>query len=142
MEEHTIGIINAPWWLNHSHVLIREDMLAEDSAWIANQSTRLVGAGTANPQIEFQAGNTNIFLVKRMVVQGIVAVKRANDRVKTVHLPQEAEKLLSQDLDYIVAQINKHNQPMTEDEQRDFLPGVNGHSGTSLELVKPSPQNF
>jgi hypothetical protein len=134
-QDETITIDNASWWMNHSIVVIREDMLAEDSEWIGNQATRVVNAGTQFARIESSLGSANILLVKRMVVSGVVAVQRLNGRVKTVNLPQDAGKLLSQDLDYIAEQINKYNAPsapMTEAQQQDFLPSANGQSETTL----------
>jgi hypothetical protein len=132
-QDETITIDNASWWMNHSIVVIREDMLAEDSEWIGNQSTRVVNAGTQFARIESSLGSANILLVKRMVVSGVVAVQRLNGRVKTVNLPQDAGKLLSQDLDYIAEQISKYNAPsapMTEAQQQDFLPAATAPSET------------
>jgi hypothetical protein len=135
--DNTIPLVNAPHWLNHSHVLIKEDYLAEDEEWIANQTTKIVNQGTQNAQVEIKAGSTNILLVKRMVVSGVVAVNRANGRVKTVNLPQEAAQLLAPDLAYIAAQINQYNQPMTQEQQSDFLPSANGPSLTPLSPMNP-----
>lgn len=120
--ENTIGIENAAWWLNHSHVLIREDFTADDQEWVANQGTRVVNPGTQFARIEANLGSENRLLVQRMVVEGVVAVKRANDRIKTVNLPKDVSQLLAQDLNYIVAQIQKYNAPMSEEQQADFLP--------------------
>lgn len=136
MQEDTIGIPNAKWWLAHSTVLVREDLLAEDSEWIGNQSTQVINPGTPFARIEARLGSANLLLVKRMVVQGVVAVRRANDRIKTVNLPQDAHKLLAADLDYIASQIQELNKPMTEEEQTDFLAGANGHSEGTLQVVK------
>lgn len=131
-----LHIPNAAWWLPHSHVEIREDLLAEDQEWISNQSSRVVNAGTPGARVESSLGSASVLLVRRMVVQGVVAVRRSGGRIKTVQLPSEAGKLLSFDLEYIVTQIGKYNEPMTEDEQSDFLPSVNGHVGETSEMVK------
>lgn len=131
MEENTIGIPNAPHWLNHSHVLIKEDFLAEDQEYIANNTTRIINPGTQFARVDTSLGSANILLVKRMVVSGVVAVQRPNGRIKTVTLPAEASKLLSTDLDYIVAEINKANAPMTEEQQQDFLPAASAPSATN-----------
>ena len=127
----TIGIPNAKWWLPHSHVVIKEDFLAEDQEWIGNQTNRVIGAGTPMAQVVTQLGSANVLLVKRMVTQGVVAVKRANDRIKTVHLPAEAGQLLSADLEYIAQQIAQHNTPMTEEQQEDFLPSADEPSAAN-----------
>lgn len=129
--ESTIGIPNASWWMPHSQVLIKEDLLAEDQEWITNQTTRIINPGTQFARVEQSVGSAGILLVKRMVVQGVVAVKRSNDRVKTVNLPQEANKLLSQDIEYITEQIGKYNQPMSTQEQQDFLTSASEPSGTN-----------
>ena len=134
--EPTFGIENAPWWLPHSQVLVREDYLAEDEAWIANQIVQVQNAGTQQASVSTQAGSLNILKVKRMVVQGVVAVKRANGRIKTVNLPHEAGKLLAQDLTYIASQIDALNAPMTAGEQAAFLPTANAPSEGNLTLVK------
>lgn len=139
MNEATIAIPNASWWMPHSQVLLKEDLLAEDQAWIANQTTRIVNPGTSFARVESYLGDASILLVKRMVVHGTVAVKRSGDRVKTVTLPQEAGRLLRQDLDYIASKINEYNQPMTEEQQQDFLPAANGQSETNLQVVNPFP---
>lgn len=135
-QENTLAIENAPWWLNHSQVVVKEDMLAEDQEWITNQLARVVNPGTQFASMEVSAGSSNILLVKRMVMSGTVAVNRPNGRVKTVSLPQDAGKLLSQDLDYIVAQINKNNEPMSAQAQTDFLPPVSEPSVASLKRVR------
>lgn len=135
-DTNTITIDNAPHWLNHSHVVIKADFLAEDQEWIANQSTQVINPGTTFARVESKLGSANLLVVKRMVIEGIVAVKRHGGRIKTVRLPQESHLLLASDLDYIVAQINKFNEPMTEEEQTDFLPSANGLSAEHLKRVK------
>lgn len=128
IQENVIGIKNAPWWLNHSHVEIREDMLAEDQEWIANNSTSVVNPGTEFARVEVAAGSTNLLLVQRMVVSGVVAVQRPNGRVKTVELPGDTPKLLAKDLEYIVTQINAANELMTTEQKEDFLPSASAPS--------------
>lgn len=130
-QEDTIAIDNAPWWLNHSYVQIKEDLLAEDQEWIANQANKVVNPGTQFARVEVNTGSANILLAKRMVVSGVVAVNRPRGRVLTVNLPQDTSKLLAQDLDYIVAQIGKYNEPMDAEAQQDFLPSANGQSVAS-----------
>ena len=139
-QEDTVQIPNAPWWEPHSHVIVKEDFLASDEAWIQNRLSgkMKVDKNGKSAEAEMLVGNVNILLIQRMVVQGIVAVKRLSGRIKTVSLPAEAGQLLKNDIDYICAEINRLNPDMEEDEQEDFLPGANGHSTTNLELVKPS----
>lgn len=130
-QENTISIENAPWWLNHSYVQIKEDLLAEDQEWIANQANTVVNPGTQFARVEVNTGSANILLAKRMVVSGVVAVNRPGGRVKTVQLPQDTGKLLMQDLQYIVEQISKYNEPMDAQAQADFLPPVSEPSVAS-----------
>lgn len=137
-QNDTIQIPNAPWWEAHSHVIIKEDFLAEDEAWVQNQLAKVQGYGTNKPSMEMTLGNIRILTIQRMVTGGIVAVTRGNGRIKTVNLPHEAGKLLKSDLDYIFEQIDKLNPDMTEEQQEDFLPSANGASKTPLEMVKPS----
>jgi len=127
-QDDVMSIPNAPHWLNHSHVEIRPDVLASDQEWIANQTNHVVNPGTQFARIEVSTGSANILLVKRMVVSGVVAVNRPGGRVKTVALPQDADKLLSYDLDYIAEQISALNEPMSAQAQTDFLPSASAPS--------------
>lgn len=135
-EESTIGIDNAPWWQPHSMVVLKEDYTAADEEWVQKRSggMSIQKSGSADLQMGRSRG---ILQIERMVQPGsVVAVERRNGRVKTVHLPQEAEKLLLTDLAYIVQQIEMLNNVMTPEEQESFLASANGHSETSLQRVK------
>lgn len=134
MTEGLTNIPNAPHWLNNSVVVVKEDYLAEDEAWIINNLVRLDSTNA----IQLTSKHKDILTVQRMVQAGsVVAVKRSGDRVKTVHLPDDAAKLLWADLQYIVAEIEKLNEPpMSEDEQSDFLDSANGSSSANLKRVK------
>lgn len=127
------NIPNAPHWNNNSVVIVKEDYTAADEAWILN---RLVAIDANTVQITGK--HKDILTVKRMVQPGsIVAVKRSGDRIKTVHLPQEAEELLWNDLQYIVEQITKLNEPpMTQEEQETFPKPVSESSQANLTRVK------
>lgn len=134
-----IGIPNAPHWLPHSHVEIKEDYTAADDQWVEARTVKLSVQGTgskATPDI--QAGKARgVLQVERMAQPGgVVAVQRRNGRVKTVHLPQEAEELLLNDLNYIIEQIDALNEVMTPEELNNFLPGAADPSETSLKMVR------
>lgn len=137
--ENTFGINNAPWWLPHSHVELKEDYTAADEQWVQARMVKMsvVGAGSkASPDMQM-GKERGILQVERMVMPGsVVAVLRRNGRVKTVHLPQEAENLLLTDLGYIIEQIEALNEVMTPEEQTSFLAGANGHVAGNLEQVK------
>ena len=139
MEENTIGIDNAPWWLPHSTVVLREDYTAADEAWVQSRIAKVSvqGSGSgASGDVSFGKGR-GVLQIERMSMPGsIVAVQRRNGRVKTVKLPQEAEQLLAPDLVYIVGQIEALNEPIAPEEQESFLPSANGHSEVSLQRVK------
>ena len=137
----TVAIPNAAWWAPHSFVICKEDMLAEDEAWIQNRLSKIQGYGSNKPSMEMMVGNIRILTIQRMVTSGLVAVTRGSGRIKTVNLPHEAGKLLKSDLDYIFGEIDKLNPDMTEEQQTDFLPSANGHLTTSLELVRPSQES-
>ncbi len=132
--EGVTNIPNAPHWTNNSVVIVREDYLAEDEAWIINNLVRLDPTNA----LQLTSKHKDILTVQRMVVPGsIVAVRRSADRVKTVQLPADAEKLLWNDLQYIVEQINKLNEPpMTPEEQQTFPKPVSEHSQANLTRVK------
>ncbi len=121
-----IGIPNASHWLNNSTVVVKEDYTAADEAWIMNNLVRLDAANT----VELTGKHHDIVFLKRLVQPGsVVAVKRANGRTKLCNLPQEIESLLWNDLQYIVEQINRLNEPpMTEEEQQAFQPPVSESS--------------
>lgn len=121
----TVGIANAPHWLNHSIVTIKADYTAGDQAWILNQITL-----TPTDDAHVTERHQDILKVKRMVLPGsVVAVPRPGGRTKTVNLPQEASQLLVPDLDYIVSQIDAANKPMTAEEQAAFLASASAPSG-------------
>ncbi len=82
--EETIHIPNASWWEAHSRVLIKEDFTAGDEAWINNQVSKLKGAGSNKPSIDMQLGNIRILTVQRMVIEGVVAVKRRKDSMNSL----------------------------------------------------------
>lgn len=113
-----IGIPNAPWWNNNSTVVVKEDYLAQDEAWVLNQVVAL----SSDDMQDIQTKHIDILKVRRMVQPGsVVAVNRANGRVKTVQLPQDASQLLWNDVEYILKEINRLNVPvMTPDEQKTF----------------------
>jgi hypothetical protein len=124
----TIGLPNASWWENTSTVVVKEDYLAQDEAWVNKQMVSLNVKGN-QPNMQM-TGDRNILIVQRMVQPGsVVAVKRANGRIKTVELPKDAGQLLIADLMYLVNQIDALNTPpMTTEEQEAFLPGATGQS--------------
>ena len=135
-EEPTIQIKNAPWWLPHSLVIIKEDYTAADESWVQRHMVKLGVSGkgaNATPDMQF-GKERGVLQVERMVIPGsVVAVQRRNGRIKTVHLPQEAEDLLLAVLSYIIPQIDQHNAVMTTEEQEHFLASANEHSKASLE---------
>lgn len=134
----TIGIPNAPWWLNNSTVALKGLYLAEDDAWVTNQvsTSKIQNAGSTNMTVETNVGNQSVLKIQRMVTQGTVAVMLKGGKTYTVHLPQEAGKLLPPDANYILAQIDELGQPMSAEEQASFLASANGQSEATLKVVK------
>lgn len=132
----TIGIPNAPWWLNNSTVVLKGLYLAEDDAWVTNNMLTIQGAGTTGATVESHGGDQQILKVQRMVRQGTVAVMLRGGATYEVTLPQEAKKLLQVDLDYISKQIDALSQPMSAEEQEAFLASANAHSQANLTRVK------
>lgn len=118
----TIGLPNAPWWLNHSTVIAKADRTAADDAWIQKNLMRVNvnGSGSnATPEMKMGDKDFNILLIERLVQPGsVVAVKRSQGRTKTVNLPSEAGSLLITDLAYIVSELNKLNEPIMDEEQQ------------------------
>lgn len=135
----TVGLDNAPWWLPHSHVEVKEDYTAADESWVQARAVKVnvQGSGSRTTADVQQGKERGILQIERMVQPGgVVAVQRRNGRVKTVHLPQEAEQLLLVDLNYIISQMDALTDVMTPEEQSDFLPGAGEQSETSLKMVK------
>lgn len=133
-----IALPNAPWWLNHSHVLTKGRMTAGDTAAITNS---LVSAEIVNgtPVMITRGGNLSIEKVKRMVTSGTVAVMLDDGEKHEVHLPEQAEDLLDDDLTYICAQIDAKGRPMNAEELKAFLASQNAHSETHSNLASLSP---
>lgn len=126
--ENTIGITNAPWWLNHSSVVLKGLCLAEDDAWITNNIVSVQNAGTNNVSVETRTGDQALLKIQRMVKSGTVAVMLRGGQKYEVSLPSEVGKLLPVDAAYIVAQIDAMSQPMSAEEQANFLKSVNEQS--------------
>lgn len=134
-----IAIENAPWWLPHSHVLLKGPYLAEDDAFVSNQTQKfsVEGAGTANVTAQAQSmGNAAIYKVQRMVSQGTVAIMLRGGVKHESSLPSQVNQLSIIDLNYIIAQIDALSQPMSAEEQQTFLASQNGHVETHLSQVK------
>lgn len=128
------NIPNAPHWLNHSVVIVKEDYTAADEASVLHALIRL----NEDNALELPKKHADIVKVQRMVQPGsVVAINRSNGRVKTVHLPEQVEELLWNDLQYILKEINKLNEPpMTKKEQEDFQTPVSEHLQANLRSVK------
>jgi hypothetical protein len=126
----TIGISNAPHWLNHSYVTLRGLYLAADEAWVTNQMVSVKNSG-GETSVETRTGDQNLLKIQRMVTSGKVAVMLRNGSTYEVNLPQDAGKLLPSDVAYIVEQIDAAGKPMTAEEQAAFLASANAPSGTN-----------
>lgn len=125
-----LSIPNAPWWLNHSQVILRGLLKASDEAWIQNKMISVTGQGV-NAVVESNPGNVTILKVQRMVLQGTVAVMLKDGSKYEVSLPQNVGDLLSADLAYISSRIDLASQPMSAEEQVAFLDSAQGQSGES-----------
>lgn len=123
----TIQLTNAKHWEPNSIVFVKEDYCAGDEAWAINQLLAIA------PDSQQATGrHKDILIIKRLVQPGSqVTVRRSGGRVKTVQLPAQAEELLISDLNYIAAQIQKINEPMSEEEQAAFLASASAPSGAN-----------
>lgn len=126
-----IGLTNAPWWLNHSTVSLKGLYLAEDDAWVNNNIVRVQNANTPNASVETRPGDQAILKIQRMVQSGTVAVMLRGGATYSVSLPNEANKLLPADRDYILSQIDALSQPMSAEEQQAFLASASAPSAAS-----------
>lgn len=125
----TIGISNAPHWLNHSNVVLKGLYLAADEAWVTNQMVSVKNSG-GETSVETKTGDQALLKIQRMVKSGVVAVMLRNGSVYEVNLPQDAGKLLPSDVAYIVEQIDVAGKPMSAEEQAAFLASANAQSET------------
>ena len=126
----TIGIPNAPYWLNHSHVELKGLYLAADDAWVGNQMVSVKGVG-ADAIVENRTGDQALLKIQRMVKSGTVAVMLRSGAIYEVNLPGDVAKLLPGDVAYINEQIDLAGQPMSAEEQAAFLASANGQSETN-----------
>jgi hypothetical protein len=126
----TIGIINAPHWLNHSYVTLKGLYLAADEAWVTNQMVSVKNNGTETT-VETRSGDQAMLRIQRMVTSGKVAVMLRNGSTYEVNLPQDAGKLLPSDMAYILEQIDAAGKPMSAEEQAAFLASANAQSATN-----------
>lgn len=131
MLNNAITIKNADHWLNHSHVILKGLFLAGDDAYIANNITSVQGAGTANVNVVMRSGDQTRLKIERMVASGTVAVMLRGGSTYEVDLPTGADNLLPVDAAYILAQIDAMSQPMSAEEQADFLKSANAPSETN-----------
>ncbi len=130
-----LTISNAPHWLNHSYVRLKGLYLAEDEAAIQNGITS-VEMVNGTPTVSARGGDVTMLKLRRMVIEGKVAVMLRGGHKYEVSLPGEVGQLLPADITYISAQIDALSQPMSAEEQASFLASQNGHVEASLELVK------
>lgn len=133
-----ITIPNAPWWQPHSHVQLKGLYLAEDDAFVTNQTSTFSvnGAGTANVTAQAQPGNSAIYKIQRMVRQGTVSIMLRGGAKYEVSLPAQANRLTITDVNYIIEQIDALSQPMSVEEQQAFLLSQNGRLEAPLSVVK------
>lgn len=126
----TIGLVNAPHWLNHSNVVLKGLYLASDEAWVTNQMVSVKNSG-GETSVETKTGDQALLKIQRMVKSGTVAVMLRNGSTYEVNLPQDAGKLLPGDVAYIVEQIDVAGKPMSAEEQAAFLASANAQSETN-----------
>jgi hypothetical protein len=114
----TLPIPNAPHWLNNSIVVVKADYEQADEAYVLNTLVRIDPTS-----VSVTGKHRDTIRIQRMVQPGsIVSVKRPGGRVKTVHLPQEAEQLLVEDAAYINAQIDRLNEPVMDEAEQQAFP--------------------
>jgi hypothetical protein len=124
-----IGIANAPWWMNNSTVILKGLYLAEDDAYVANNLVSVQNPGESNMEVQTLQGSQGLLKLQRMVSKdSVVSVMLRSGDVHTVNLPSDAGQLLPIDVTYILTQINAMSQPMSAQEQIDFLASANAPS--------------
>lgn len=136
MESEDTYQINGKPLKPHEYVIVRRVMTAADAAYVQNQSVLIDMSDKKNPQVQMVTGNARLATVKRMVVRwNLTRTVRGPDGQETqvpIELSEEAiERLPRRIFDFIHEQIDVLNGE--DEEEADFSPAANGHSGGSLE---------
>ena len=107
--------LQAPGWEPHETVLIRS-LRAEDSDWIQDQLAELVTGDTGkNATMQMKLGTTRRLTMMRAVTSWTFTDEGGNPLLLT---EQNLRGLALEDADYIYTEINKLNQPMSEEEKK------------------------
>lgn len=130
----TEKIIKAAHWDNNETVLIRS-LREDDTEWIQDQLAEVAQSGTATQPANMKL---NLGTTRRLtMLRGIVSWTLCDDAGRILPVSEESLRgLAPEDCDFIYGEINKLNQPMTQDEKKDSSKTV---SDGSQEKVLPFP---
>jgi hypothetical protein len=116
--------IHADWWDGHEVVVIRS-LRAEDTDWVQDQLAEMVTGKGKDASMALKLGTT-----KRLTtLRGVVSWTFTDELGNPQPFNEDALRMLApEDADYIYGEINKLNQPMSEEEKKASLTNVNGGS--------------
>lgn len=133
--------IHAEWWDAHEFVVIRE-LNAEDIEWLQDEATSLIADSKAKNDGKVDVKLLNGTQRRLTLVRGIVSWTFTDAHNNPMPMPaytdnpkviaqrlQSLRSLAPEDAQYIYEQLDKINQPMTAQEQDDFL----DNASTGLE---------
>src|ERR1700692_627930 len=117
-------------WEAHESVTVKGSVTVADQEYVSNKYIR----ATKNGDTEMQAGTGRYALLDRMIIDW--SLLRNNMRV-----PVSAANIRQLPANYsnpILERVDQLAAAMTEEEQEDFLPFVNGHIEESSNLANLS----
>jgi hypothetical protein len=120
-------------WDAHEQVIMRGSFTAGDHEAVQNATSPASPAQQRKiTEVEARVGSGHLKTIERMIVDWTLT---ANGRKVTV-TPQAIRRLPSNYLTPLLEKCDEIAVGMTEEEQEDFLPGVNGHTKANFDLVK------
>lgn len=137
MEDNTYTITGGPL-KPHEYVVIKREMSAADEAWIQDHSTT-IGGTKKNPKPQLTVGQIKLASLKRMIVRWqLTKTVQGHDGSETqvgIELSETAIENLPRRVAAYINKIIDELNPEDEDDE-DFTPAANGHSGGSSAMMK------
>jgi hypothetical protein len=138
MEEDLYTITGGPL-KPHEYIQIKRTVTAADEAWVQNHGTTM-GGTKKNPKVEMTIGDVRLALLKRMIVRWqltkpIQGHDGSETQVQIEFSEQAIENLPRRISAYIHKTIDDLN-PEDEEDETDFTPAANGHSGGSSTMTR------
>jgi hypothetical protein len=115
--------IQATWWDRHESVIIRP-LREEDQEIVQDQLAEMVAGEGKNASMSLKLGTSRRLTMLQAIQSWTLTDEFGNPLPLT---EQSIRDLAPEDADFIHSEINALNQPMTNDEKKDFsMPAVPG----------------